>query len=176
VLLMLPVVTAPAAYAALVYVTHRQQTQTHIDLNDFWHGFRTRFGRSLFLGVINAVVFAILLVNFSSYAPGQGAFFGVLRVAWAIILILWLCIQLYAWPLLEMMDAAQLSTPMLVLVALRNATLMLFKNPAYTVVMMVVIGLWTAFCSLLLAPVAMFLFAMVANVAVGATRDRLDTG
>jgi uncharacterized membrane protein YesL len=176
VLLMIPIVTAPAAYAALIYLAHTQQIEKTITLNEFWHGFRHNFGRHLLLGMINAGVIGILYVNFSSYAPGQGVVFVFLRAAWAIILLLWLCVQLYAWPLLLLMDSEALSVPRLVLTALRNAALMLFKNPIYTLTLMIVIVLWAAFCSVLLAPVVMFLFAMVANLAVVATRDRLNAG
>lgn len=173
VLLMLPIVTAPAAYAALLHLAYVQRTEKFITLDDFWQGFRAHFGRHLLLGLINFGVLVVLWVNFSSYAPGQGGFYVFLRAAWGIILILWLGIQLYVWPLLEMMDAEKLSTLVLIFNGLRNALLMLFKNPGYTMTVLVVIALWTAFCSALLAPVVMFLFAMIANIAVAAAQDRL---
>jgi len=167
VVLCLPVVTAPAAYGAMIHMANVAHKRTFTSFAEFWEAFRYGFRRSLILGVLNAVFFIIIYVNFSYFASQQTLPFVLLRVVWTILLILWTCMQIYVWPLLELMDPAD---PIL---ALRNAALMVFANPVFSLVLLAVVLAAFVFSSVLVAPLLLFFFGLLANVSLAAARNRL---
>lgn len=166
-LMSLPIITAPAAWAGLVHLSHVAQTQQQVSMSDFWDGFRASFWRGLVVGFVTLIVLAVNLTNLVVYAPGEGVGAFTLRVVWISAVIVWLSILLYLWPLLEEME-----TPTL-LGGLRNAALMLLRHPFFT------LGLWPGI--VLLAVVSTIFFpawmlltgGFIAALSTTATRDRL---
>lgn len=127
----LPLVTAPAAWSALVRVAYQAQTHpAEADLALFWETFRANLLRALPWGLLNALFAVINFGNLVFYAtvPGIGA--ALLRGVWILAGLIWLGALLYTWPLFfyEMVESS-------VSGAVRNALLMVLRNPGYTLVL-----------------------------------------
>lgn len=168
-MLSLPIVTAPAAWAGLVHLSRVAHTAPSVNLEAFWEGFRVNLRRGFVLGVINFVVIGVNVVNLAAYwtRPDLGA--SVLRWLWLLILLVWLSIQLYLWPLFYEMKTPNLRG------AFRNAAVMVYLNPLFT------LGLWivivpVVFLSTFLLAVAWILITggLLASIANAAVLDRLE--
>ncbi len=167
ILLSIPVVTAPAAYAGLSYLSHTAQTTSTATLGDFWAGFRLYFWRGLAAGIANVVVLGMLWVNLTAYSQQTGLLFMILRAAWLVILFVWLGMQLYLWPMLEEMKHPTLYG------GLRNAAIMMMQNPFFTFVLIAGVGIIVAFSTALIIPWILVTNSMIACVANAAVLDRL---
>jgi uncharacterized membrane protein YesL len=162
-LLTLPVVTAPAAWAALVWMQRQAITQPSSTTEYFWDAFKLHFKRSLVVLGLNVVIVGINLTNLLAYAPDSSLQGAVLRAIWALVLAAWFTVQFYVWPLLYEMETPNLWT------AFRNAALMLMLNPGFTMGLWLVIVILSIISTVLTA--AWFVLtgsflAILANVAV----------
>lgn len=166
-LLSLPLITAPAAWAGLMRLSHKAQTQPHADLNDFWEGFRANLLRGALIAVLTFGIVFINVTNLLAFRASTEPLVMPMRVIWISIIVFWLSMQLYLWGLLEEMEQPTL------IGGLRNAALMVLQNPLYT------LGLWPGILllvalSMIFIP-AWFLLTGSAIAALGtsATLDRL---
>jgi uncharacterized membrane protein YesL len=168
VLCALPVVTAPAAWAGLVKMSYHAHLTPTSDVNDFWEGFRQNLRRSLVMTGLNVLVVGVNLSNLSAYAGQTGALTNGLRLVWLVALLVWFSVQFYMWPLFYHME-----TPTLV-GAMRNALVMLYLNPLFTLVIWVGVLIVIAL-SLFLPPSWLLLsFSLLVCIATGAVLDRLN--
>jgi uncharacterized membrane protein YesL len=167
VLVSLPLITAPAALAGLARLAYSAHTGPAAHIDDFWAGFRANLGRGLLVALANVAVFGILWVNFSSYSQQSGAIFDALRFMWLIILVIWVCAQLYLWPILEAMERPALH------MAYFNAGLMTLKNPFYSIVLLVGIAIIVLISTATVVPWALLTFSLIASIATAAVLDRL---
>ncbi|MCC7209946.1 MAG: DUF624 domain-containing protein [Anaerolineae bacterium] len=166
----LPLVTAPAAWAGLVHMSHLAHEGPTANIRDFWDGFRANLRRGLLLALLNALVIVVNISNLIAYQHMSGVEFVALRVFWVTALLLWFAFQLYLWPLYYHMETPTLRG------AARNALVMMTLNPLFT------LGLWLGI--LLIAAVSTFLAAswflltgsLIAAISVTAVRDRLIAG
>jgi uncharacterized membrane protein YesL len=166
--LSLPVVTAPAAWAGLIRMSHTAYTQPTANINDFWEGFRENFWRGLVLALINIVVIAVNLINLAFYRNENYVVLVLLRGVWGLALLVWFTLQFYMWPLFYEMETPSLQG------ALRNAAIMLLLNPGFTVSLWVGIVLILV-VSIILIPLALLLTGgALAAVANSAVFDRLE--
>ncbi len=168
VLLSLPILTLPAAFAALSRLSHSAQTTQTATFSDFWDGFRAHFGRGIVLGIANIAVLGILWSNFSSYSAQTGPLFTLLRIVWIIILVVWLGIQLYVWPILEEMERPNLRG------AIRNAAVMMLQNPMFTLTLLIAVAIITLVSAALIIPLVLVTGSMIACIANAAVIDRLE--
>jgi len=168
ILLTLPIVTAPAAWAGLVYMSHRAQTRPQVTLQVFWEGFRLHLWHSLPMGIVTVV---ILIVNFSNLWMTRfelGWQIALFRLIWFSIPILWLSTQLYMWSIYDEMEEPS------VWGAWRNAVLMVFRNPFFT------LGIWfgivlIGLISVVFTPLWMLLTgSLFAIIASQMTLNRLN--
>ncbi len=168
-MLSLPIVTAPAAWAGLIRLSRTAQTAPSVNLDEFWQGFRDNLRRGFVLGVLNLVVVGINVVNLAAYwtQPGVGA--TVLRWVWLLALLVWFSIQLYLWPLFYEMKEPTLRG------AFRNAAVMVYLNPLFT------LGLWLVILPLVILSTFLFAVAwilitggLLAAIANAAVLDRLE--
>ena len=165
--LSLPIVTAPAAWAGLVHLSHKAQTKPRVNLDDFWEGFKANFKRGLVVGGLTLVILVMNLSNLATYGADGSLMSSALRALWAGAIVLWFSLLFYLWPLLMVME-----TPTLI-GAFRNAGLMLLRNPLYT------LGLWLGIAalvifSLIFIPAWILLTgSVIAALATTATLDRL---
>jgi uncharacterized membrane protein YesL len=161
--LTLPVVTAPAAWAALVWMQRQAIIQPSSTTEYFWEAFKLHFKRSLVVLGLSVVIVGINLTNLLVYATDSSLQGAVLRAIWVLVLAAWFTVQFYLWPLLYEMEKPDLWT------AFRNAALMLLLNPGFTMGLWLVIGVLAVISTVLTA--AWFVLtgsflAILANVAV----------
>ncbi len=164
---MLPLVTAPAAWAGLVCLSYQAHTQRSTGLDAYWQGFRENLGRGALLFAANVLILGVNFSNLASY-PAVDALTLGLRVLWLAAIVLWLMIQLYLWPIFYHMQTPTLWG------ALRNAVLMLWLNPAFSLVIALGVTLVVVLSSVLVAAWLLLTFSTLAVIATGAALDRLN--
>ena len=167
VVLCLPIITAPGAYAGLSRLNHVAQTEIAASYSDFWAGFREHFWRGIVLGISNLVVLGMLWVNFRYFSDQPGLMFVTLRTVWTIILIVWVGIQFYLWPILDEMEQPDLRG------AFYNASIMFFQNPVFSLTLLTVIAVIVVLSMVLVVPWLLLTESVVACVANAAVLDRL---
>ncbi len=167
-ILSLPIVTAPAAYAALSHLSHTAQTTHTASFEDYWRGFRIYFRRGLIIAAANLLIFGIIGYNFYVYRLETGIGFVALRDAWTISLIAWIAVQVYLWPLLDEMETPTLRA------ALRNALVMLLRNPLFSLTLMFFVLLLLIVSIVTVVPLILITGGLLACIANAAVIDRLD--
>ncbi|HRL13955.1 MAG TPA: DUF624 domain-containing protein [Aggregatilineales bacterium] len=168
VLLTVPIVTAPAAWAGLARLSHAAHTRPTVSLSDFWDGFRAHFWRGLILGAVTALIVVVNVSNLLAYASDDGALMPFLRAAWITAIIFWLSLMLYVWVIFEEMEQPTL------IGGLRNALIMVLRSPFFT------LGLWPGI--ILLAVLSTIFFpawllltgSTIAALGTTAVLDRLE--
>jgi len=99
----IPILTMPAATAALFHVTVRLSDGREAVPADFFRAFRRYFWRAEALGALNLAAAGLILANlaFYSHLSGSLKILGVLLAGLCIWLLLLLgMVQVFAWPLL----------------------------------------------------------------------------
>ncbi len=166
--LSIPVITAPVAFAGLSRLSHTAQTGLTATYSDFWQGVRDHFWRGILAGIANVGVLGILWVNFYGYRYQTDWLAAWLRLMWIIILVVWLGVQFYLWPMLEEMQQPNLRG------AVRNAALMLLQNPLFSLTLFVAVGLIAAISTVLVVPWLLFSESVIACIANAAVLNRLE--
>jgi uncharacterized membrane protein YesL len=167
VLLSLPIVTAPAAWAGLIKMSHIAYTERHADLADFWDGFKENLRRGLVMTALNIVVVGINISNLAAYQNQSGLLFLALRWLWIVALLVWFTLQLYMWPLLYQMKQPNLRG------AMRNAVIMMLFNPGFTIGLWIGIAVIIVFSTVLVGAWLLLTGGLLAAIATGAVLDRL---
>jgi uncharacterized membrane protein YesL len=167
--LSLPIITAPAAWAGLVMLTHRAQTSPRaVEVRTVWEGLKLHFRRGLVVALLNTVILGVNITNLIAYQNLNDLTGLGLRWFWLLAILFWLMLQFYAWPLLIEMDKPDLR------VAFRNAAIMMLRHPGFTLMVglggLLVMILSTVFLG------AWFLIggAFLAAISVAAVRSRLE--
>jgi len=166
-LLSIPLITAPAAWAGLMKMSHEAYHNPSTNIHVFWEGFKENFQRGLVLALLNFIIVGINIWNLIAYRQSSGVEVAALRVLWLSVLWVWFTIQLYMWAIFYEMETPTLWG------AMRNAFVMLTLNLPFSV------GLWIGIIPVLivstLLPGAWFLLTggVIAAVATNAVADRL---
>lgn len=171
ILLSLPLVTWPAATAALFYLTERvvREEAGHdarpARTSDYWTGFRQYWLQSTAMMVLNLAVLGVLAVALQYYATNEIEVFQWLTGPILLLLLAWLGAQLYLYPLL-------IAFPTLsVFHVARLAFLSAISYPLYTLMLLVLLLTVTAVCLVLLGPVLLLLFSLLAVAQTVALRS-----
>lgn len=160
----LPLVTLPAATGALFYLAHRvvleerQRDPHYARLGDFWAGFRRHAWRSTALWLLQLLSLLTILVAVRFYVFGP-----VQQLRWLIgpvilILLGWLGVQLYTFPLLIVFP----ERPVFQLI--RRAFYYFVAYPLYSLLLVAWLLILTFVCVLLAGPVLLVLFSLLALV------------
>ncbi len=169
IILSLPIVTAPAAWAGLVKMSYDSYHSPSANMSAVWSGFKEHWRHGLMLFVLNFLIVGINLNNLLDYGTRPELIFIPLRAIWLLVLFYWFTIQLYMWVLYYEME-----TPTL-LGAMRLALVMVMRNPLFT------IGLWLGLLPIILLstafPAAWLLLTggVLASIANSAVINRLQT-
>lgn len=166
-ILSLPLITAPAAWGALVYLSRQMQLTPTSNLSDFWQAFRENLWRGAGLALVNLIVIVINISNLLAYRDVSGPFILLLRGVWLLTLAIWLMLQFYAWPLFYEMNEPRL------LGALRNAGVMLLRNPLFSLTLLAGICLIVTLSSVLFVAWFLLTGGVLAALATTAVFDRL---
>lgn len=166
-LVSLPIITAPAAWAALVYMSRCAYLNPSVSLDDFWHGFRTNLKRGAIMALLNLLVFGVNLWNVLAYQNQPGTLALLLRAVWLLALAVWIMLQFYMWPLLY-----ELKQPSL-LGAFRNAAVMILRNPLFSLTLFIIILLVAVVSTLLVGAWVLISASILAALSTGAVLERL---
>lgn len=166
--LCLPVITAPAAYSALMRVGHLAHTSPpDADLAAFWETFRANLRRALPWGLGNALFAVINFNNLIAYAPFSSPLVLALETVWIVAAVVWLGMLLYTWPIYYEMQQPTVRG------AMRNALVMVLQNPLFTLALLIVIALLAAVSTLLVAAWLLLTWGAISAIANAAVLDRL---
>lgn len=129
--LCLLIVPAPPATVALFYVANQTaHRRAPVYVTDYLRDVRRLFGVGWRWGVVNAGVLFVLVGDIVITGRIEGSRWASTgQMLFVALLAGWILVQLYALPLL--FEQEQLS----VRLALRNAAIMLIRNPAFSVVL-----------------------------------------
>lgn len=167
ILLSLPLVTAPAAWAGLVRLSYHAQSSPSAEFEQFWLGFREHLKRGVALALINAVVIIVNVTNLLAYRNAAGLQADFVRLVWILALVVWGTLQFYAFPLYYAMEKPSLMG------AFRNAAVMILLNPLFTLAVLIVTILLIAISTILPAAWLLLTGGALASIASGAVHDRL---
>jgi uncharacterized membrane protein YesL len=147
VLLMLPIITIPPAFAGLYYSTTQLVQNETVTRQTFIAGFKKYFRTSYVWFFSNVFVVGLLLFNIdlSIRVPGLSWLQNLTGVYW-VLLAAWTLLQIYSFPLLILQDK-----PKLVL-ALRNSAILWFKHILFSLILSVV--------TILLVGVSIYLYPL----------------
>lgn len=167
--LSLPVVTAPAAFSALLRVGYLAQTDpSEADLAAFWETFKAHLLRALPWGLAMALFGVVNINNIVAYAPIDTPLVAALQGMWWIATVVWLGVLLYTWPLYYEMAEPSVAQ------ATRNALIMVLQNPLFTLVILLALVLLAAISTVLVAAWLLLTFGAIAAIACAAVLNRLD--
>ncbi len=166
-LLTLPILTAPAAWAGLVRMSYHAQSSPTAEFEHFWIGFREHLKRGVALALINLVVIVINVTNLLAYRDAVGLQAEVMRIVWILALVIWGAMQLYAFPLYYAMEQPSLTG------AFRNAAVMIGLNPLFTLAVLAVIAGLIVVSTMLPAAWVLLTGSALASVASSAVQNRL---
>jgi len=167
-LLCLPVVTAPASFAALYYVAEMASRGKGIHAHDFWDGFRQYLGKGSLLGLIDLGLIVVLAVNLFFYSQLQSSLGSIVCVAWGVLAVFWAMVQVYLFPMLVVQIEPKIGW------ALRNAVMLSAAQPAFTFLVTLEALLVIAMTGILILPFLALGMSAVALLCCLALNDRLD--
>jgi uncharacterized membrane protein YesL len=167
--LSLPIITLPAAYSALMKVGHLAQTEpSEADLSAFWQTFRANLWRALPWGVFNALFAFVNFYNLLAYARLDGIAVTLLEAVWVAGAIVWAGLLFYTWPIYyEMAEPT-------VWGAMRNALVMVVRNPLFTLTIVLVILLLSVISTVLVACWLLLTWGAISAIANAAVLNRLE--
>jgi uncharacterized membrane protein YesL len=167
--LSLPLVTMPAAYAALCRVAHQTQTEPRSPepLELFWETFKSLLWTALPWGLAMAGSAFIILSNMFAYADVPGVPVQALRMTWLLGMILWMALLLFTWPIYYEMAEPN------VWGAARNAAVMVLRNPLFTAAVIVIVLFLVVVSTLAIVAWLLLSFGAVAAIGSAAVIDRL---
>jgi uncharacterized membrane protein YesL len=167
--LSLPIFTFPAALSALFRVSHVAHTEpSSADLSLFWDTFRTNLVKAMPWGLLNLLFAVVNFANLQSYANASEPIIVALRATWILAGFIWLAMILYTWPIYYEMRSPTIAG------ATRNALIMVFQNPVFTLVMLSAVLMLSFMSTILMAAWLLLTFGAIASLANAAVLDRLS--
>jgi uncharacterized membrane protein YesL len=134
VLLLLPIITIPPAFAGLYYSTSKIAANEFKVRQNFFSGFKKYFRVSYAWFFLNLLVVGFLLFNIDfSIQLSHVVWLQFLRGIYWVLLGSWLLIQVYTFPFLIQQDKPSL------FLALRNSVILWFKHVIFSVFLSVAI-------------------------------------
>ena len=97
--LQVPIVTGPAATAAMYVITHRLAEGEHVTPHDIWKTAREMFIPAWKWAALNLLAIAIVAGNLWLARGRDGDLWIVLRLVWTVAAIVWLAATSLYWPL-----------------------------------------------------------------------------
>lgn len=163
----LPIVTAPAAWAAFVTVSHALYNGQLAGFDEFRAAFKAHLKRGLLMALLNVVVIGVNVVNLASYAATSDPLVNIARAVWIVTLGVWFMAQVYLYPLwLEMQQPTLWG-------AFRNALVMIALNPLFTLTMLALYLIVFTIGYFFVALWMLIIGGVMVSTATGAVLDRL---
>lgn len=167
-LLCCPIVTAPAASAALYYVADLAARDRPVRVGDFFEGFKQYILKGSLLGVLNLFIAVVIAANILFYGRLGARWAQFVQALWLAVALFWLIVQVYVWPLL----AAQVKPN--VLMALRNAVMLTLAQPVFTIMIALEVGAMFIVSVILMMPLMIIGMSAVALLSCMALHNRVN--
>ena len=169
-LVSLPIVTIPAATGALFYLVQRviaEERERDADLattQHFWEGLRLFWKQATVLGFIDFAALLLLIFTIRFYNLSSSEFVGWLVGPVLIVLVVFLGMQLYLFPLLINGNHEP------VWAIFRRAFFLTLSFPLDTVMLVIWLTILVILCFALAGPVLLILFSLLALIQSMALR------
>ena len=136
ILFSIPIITAPPALCALFYVTNTICHDKPTNWGTFIEGFRTYFGKSWLMAIMNIVIIGLLALNVTILIQFDIQLRSVLLGFYLVVLTLWLVLQIFAFPILFELEKPQIIT------AYRASFALYFGNlPITLLITLIILGI-----------------------------------
>jgi uncharacterized membrane protein YesL len=165
---MIGVLPAGPATAGLFFVAHRVTEGLASKLGAFFTGVRRHARLGIILTGIGMGGLLVILFNLGFYLNVTNLFGGIMLGLWLYLLIFWLGLQIYVFPLAFLQEQPDLRT------IARNAFLMAVGRPIFTILTLLLMGAFFLLSSFLIAPLVLFSTAFLTVWATRATRTLID--
>lgn len=168
VIFLFPVVTAPAAYAALCRVAYTAETEPHeADLSMFWETFKQHLFKAFPWGVAGVFILVVNITNILAYWEAPGVTGIILQFVWLMSLYFVVGVMLFTFPIYyEMVDPT-------IKGAVINAAKMVIANPVFTIVLILLLFVLGIISTILFAAWIILTWGIITAVANRAVQDRL---
>ena len=153
---IVPIVTLPAATGAMFFVANKIADGRVASFSDFKHGFRAYFRESSALGGLNLLLFLVVVANLRFYGRYSGIGFRLIQIGILYVLVLWVLMQLYIFPLLLEQEIPSLR------LAIRNALLLILKHPVFSLIIGVAAMAVVFLSGFLMLPIVILMTATLA--------------
>jgi hypothetical protein len=165
--MQIPVITAPAATAALYSVARRASQGDFLTPGDALTEMRRLFVPALKWGLLNLVILGTGAANFYLYRDADGVFWMLLRGLWGGIGALWLAINCFYWPFWLEQDQPTLRR------TLYNCCVLLAKRPIYALSICLITLVVATISIALTVPFGAALMTWIALIGTTAVEDEL---
>ena len=125
------------ATAALAVVARRCAGELRVDRSFYFDALRAYWRPALGLSAIGMVGLTLILLNLIFYAARSGTLALVMLFLWADVLLFWLSVQFFVWPILVRMERPG------ALAAIRTAALAAWANPLFSLLLLVIAAILT---------------------------------
>jgi len=142
----LPIITWPSATAALYAVCYAITRGQEVNAQQFFAGFKRYFVAGLLLGVINSLLLVVLAYGVAFYF-NQPDWLQLATGPSLLLLVLFLLLQLYLYPLLVAQTEPRLMW------MYRNAIILVLRHPLFSLAMFVLLTVWLLLCLVLAGPI-----------------------
>jgi uncharacterized membrane protein YesL len=158
--LQVPVVTGPPATAAMAAMARRVADGEPIGPREAWRALRQMFWPAWGWGLLNGLIFIVVVSNFAAYGSAPGLLWAILRIAWGTIAALWFALNLFYWPFWLAQSDRRLVT------TLHNAALLLLKSPGLGLTLLLLCAMLIVVSIGVTLPLAVALSAWLALIGV----------
>jgi hypothetical protein len=158
----------PIVSGALCFVTNQVSRGKVAGWKTFVSGLRRYWAKSLAVALINLVVLILIGINLQFYALVlEGTWTNFAFSAWLVVGIYWLLTQVFWFPMILELENEK------VLLALRNALVMVLVTPGFSITLAVLIVVVAALSVVLSIPLVIMMASLLLLVSNHATRSRL---
>jgi hypothetical protein len=165
--LQIPLVTGPAATAAMYAIAQRLANGEFIAPRHGLEALRGMFAPALIWGVINLLIVGVLVANFWLYQSATGWLWTGARLVWGVIGLGWFAVNLFYWPFWLVQEQRSLQ------ITFRNSFLFLAKRPGLALTLVVISAILIVVSVLATLPLAAALMAWLALIGVLAVEEGL---
>ncbi len=170
ILLCLPILTAPAAFAGLYYTTHEMANGESVEWRTFFEGIKRYFWPGLRWFVANLLVAVVLVFYFLFFSSGGNPSQNISQVLSGLpvgLLIVWGVINAFTFPLMLEQEKPSYLT------ALRNSVVFYMKWPGYTLAFILFNSAVIALCNWLQVPTLIIAGSLTALMACVCVKNKV---
>lgn len=153
---------------ALCFVANQVTRGIAVNWATFRAGLRRYWKKAVTVALVNWLVLLLLVSNLRFYGTVlEGAWTNWALGIWLVALIYWLLAQIFWFPMILELESEK------VLPALRNALLLVFLTPGFSVALGLVLLVLGILCTVLTVPAVLVFASLALLIANHATRSRL---